>query len=86
VRTRNNFSVGHPFSNRSRPSTLNLEFFSYELPKKKLQLVDMSILSILLSPEPGCHTSPLKEGKRRRRGGVKGERKRYLPLSMLLLL
>jgi hypothetical protein len=24
--------------------------------------------------------------RRRRRGGVKGERKRYLPLSMLLLL
>jgi hypothetical protein len=37
--------VGHP----------SLEFFSDELPEKKLQLVDMSILSILLSPRPGCH-------------------------------
>jgi hypothetical protein len=45
-----NFPVGHPSSNCSRPSTLNLEFFSDELPEKKLQLVDMSILSILLSP------------------------------------
>jgi hypothetical protein len=30
--------------------------------------------------------SLLKKGRRRRREGVKGERKRYLPLSMLLLL
>jgi hypothetical protein len=52
------FSVGHPSANRSRPSTLNLEFFSYELPKKKVYLVNMSILSILLSPEPECHTLP----------------------------
>jgi hypothetical protein len=49
------FPVGHPSSNRSRPSTLNLEFFLDELPEKKVYLVDMSILSILLSPEPGCH-------------------------------
>jgi hypothetical protein len=42
--------VGHPSSNRSRPSTLNPEFFSDELPEKKVYLVDMSILSILLSP------------------------------------
>jgi hypothetical protein len=52
----NNFPVGHPSSNRSRPSMLNLEFFSDELPKKKVYLVDMSILSILLSPKPRCHT------------------------------
>jgi hypothetical protein len=52
----NNFPIGHPSSNRSRPSTLNLEFFSDELPEKKVYLVDMSILSILLSPEPGCHS------------------------------
>jgi hypothetical protein len=45
-----NFPVGHPSSNCSRPSTLNLEFFSDELPEKKVYLVDMSILSILLSP------------------------------------
>jgi hypothetical protein len=29
---------------------LNLEFFLDELPEKKVYLVDMSILSILLSP------------------------------------
>jgi hypothetical protein len=41
---------------------LNLEFFSDELPEKKVYLVDMSILSILLSPEPGCHTlTPLED-------------------------
>jgi hypothetical protein len=48
----NNFPVGHPSSDRSRPSTLNLEFFSDELPERKVYLVDMSILSIILSPEP----------------------------------
>jgi hypothetical protein len=53
------FPVGHPSSNRSRPITLNPEFFSDELPEKKVYLVDMSILSILLSPEPGCHKCPL---------------------------
>jgi hypothetical protein len=53
--------VGHPSSNCSRPSTLNLEFFSDELLEKKVYLVDMSILSIILSPRPGCH---------RGRGGI----------------
>jgi hypothetical protein len=58
----NNFSIGHPSSNRSRPSTLNLEFLSDKLLEKKLQLVDMSILLILLSPRSGCHTlTPLKD-------------------------
>jgi hypothetical protein len=56
----NNFPIGHPSSNRSRPSTLNLEFFLDELPEKKVYLVDISILSILLSPEPGCHNEFLK--------------------------
>jgi hypothetical protein len=53
---RNNFPIGHPSSNRSRLSMLNPEFFSDELPENKVYLVDMSILSILLSPRPGCHT------------------------------
>jgi len=35
---------------------LTLEFFRDRLPKKKLQLVDMSIISIILSPGPGYHT------------------------------
>jgi hypothetical protein len=46
------FPVGHPSpnrSNRSGPNTLNPEFLWSEFPEKKLQLVDMSILSILLS-------------------------------------
>jgi hypothetical protein len=54
--------VGHPSSNCSRPSTLNPEFLSDELPEKKVYLIDMSILSILLSPRPGCHTlTPLED-------------------------
>jgi hypothetical protein len=32
-----------------------LEFFSDGLLEKKLQLIDMSILLILLSPGPGCY-------------------------------
>nr|BAD54270.1 hypothetical protein [Oryza sativa Japonica Group] len=35
---------------------LTLEFFGNRLPEKKLQLVDMSILLILLSPRLGCYT------------------------------
>jgi hypothetical protein len=34
---------------------LTLKFFGDELSGKKLQLVGMSILSILLSPWPRCH-------------------------------
>jgi hypothetical protein len=47
--------VGHPSSDCSRPSTLNLEFLLDELLEKKVYLVDMSILSITLRPRPGCH-------------------------------
>jgi hypothetical protein len=43
---------------------LNLEFFSDDLPEKKVYLVDMSILSILLSPEPGCHMTTSTECKK----------------------
>jgi hypothetical protein len=57
-----NFLVGHPSSNRSRSSTLNLEFFSDKLPEKKVYLVDMNVLSILLSPRLGYHTlAPLED-------------------------
>ena len=35
---------------------LTSEFFGDRLPENKLQLVGMSILLILLSPGPGCHT------------------------------
>jgi hypothetical protein len=37
---------------------LNPEFFSIGLPEKKVYLYGMSILSILLSLESGCHISP----------------------------
>jgi hypothetical protein len=55
---RNNFPVGHPSSNRSRPSTLNPKFLLDELPEKKVYLVDMSILSTLLSPGQNVTHSP----------------------------
>jgi hypothetical protein len=51
----------------SGPSTLNPEFLWSEFPEKKLQLVDMSILLILLSPRPGYHTlTPLEDRRPRR--------------------
>jgi hypothetical protein len=40
---------------------LNPEFFAGELPEKKIYLGSMSILSILLSLEPGCHNNSLKK-------------------------
>jgi hypothetical protein len=55
MRTEINFPVGHPSSNRSGQARLTSEFFGNELPEKKLQLVDMSILSIQFSPRPGYH-------------------------------
>ena len=48
-------SVTHPQITPGQ-ARLTSEFFSYELPEKKLQLVGMSILLILLSHEPGSHT------------------------------
>ena len=59
-------SVTHPQIAPSQ-ARLTSEFFSNELPEKKLQLVDMSILSILLSPEPGSHILPPLEDRRPRR-------------------
>ena len=41
---------------------LTLEFFRDRLPEKKLQFVGMSILLILLSPGPGCHTTSTNHG------------------------
>jgi hypothetical protein len=72
-----NFLVGHRSSNRSRPSMFNLEFFLDELLEKKLQLVDTSILLILLSPRQGCHTLTPLEDRRPRRS---------TPVQELLLL
>ncbi|KAB8086748.1 hypothetical protein EE612_010257, partial [Oryza sativa] len=47
--------VGHPSQTAQGQARLTLEFFGDWLPEKKLQLVDMSILLILLSPRPGCY-------------------------------
>jgi hypothetical protein len=55
------FPVGHPSPNHSGPKTLNPEFLWSEFPEKKLQLVDMSILLILLSPGQGMsHNTPAR--------------------------
>lgn len=48
-------SVTHPQITKGQ-ARLTLEFFVDEFPEKKLQLIDMGILSILLSPGLGCHT------------------------------
>jgi hypothetical protein len=55
VRTREDFLFYHPSWNCSGLSTLNTGFFSVGLPKKKVYLGGMSILSIILSLESGCH-------------------------------
>ena len=51
-------SVTHP---KIAPGQARLtsEFFGDRLPEKKLQLVDMSILIILLSPGSGCHNDEM---------------------------
>ena len=60
------WSVTHPQIAPGQ-ARLTSEFFGDRLPKKKLQLVDMSILSILLSPGPGCHIlTPLRDRRPRR--------------------
>jgi hypothetical protein len=46
-------SVTHPIIAPSQ-TRLNPEFFAGGLPKKKIYLGDMSILSILFSLESGC--------------------------------
>ena len=67
TREEEKFSVGHPSRNCSRPSTLNFGVLSRSASGKKLQFVDMNILSILLSPGPGCHIlTPLRDRRPRR--------------------
>jgi hypothetical protein len=53
MRTRENFSVGHPSQIASRQARLIWRFFRDRLPKKKMQLVGMNTLLILLSLGPG---------------------------------
>src|SRR3954463_185434 len=56
-------SVTHPRIALGQ-ARLTLEFFSNELPEKKLQLVSMGILSILLSHASGSHIHPPLEDRR----------------------
>jgi hypothetical protein len=59
-------SVIHPKIALGQPR-LTPKFFTIGLPEKKVYVTGMSILSILLSLEPGCHNSPLLENQRSRR-------------------
>jgi hypothetical protein len=53
MRTRENFSVGHPSQIAPSQARLTWRFFRDRLPKKKMHLVDMITLLILLSLGPG---------------------------------
>jgi hypothetical protein len=52
-------SITHP-EIASGQTRLTPEFFTGELLEKKVYLDDMSILSILLNIETGCHNPPLR--------------------------
>jgi hypothetical protein len=74
MRTRENFSVGHPSQIAPSQARLTWRFFQDRLPKKKMHLVDMITLLILLSlgpghPIPGARISqstPLEDRRPRR--------------------
>jgi hypothetical protein len=53
---------------------LTPEFFTVGLPKKKVYLSGMSILSIILSLESGCHNPPPLEDRRPHRSAPSQER------------
>jgi hypothetical protein len=55
TRVRLRSHVRNPSQIAPGQARLTLEFFGDWLPEKKLQLIDMSILLILLSPRPGCY-------------------------------
>ena len=60
---------------------LTLEFLGDGLPEKKLQLIGMSILLILLSPEPRCYNlTPLRD--RRPRRSIPGQERPLLATSV----
>ena len=69
TRERTSRSVTHPQIAPGQ-ARLTSEFFSNELPEKKLQLVGMSILSILLCPEPGSHTSEERDARSGNQGNT----------------
>jgi hypothetical protein len=53
MRTRENFSVGHPSQIAPSQARLTWRFFWDRLPKKKMHLIDINTLLILLSLGPG---------------------------------
>jgi hypothetical protein len=55
MRTRENFSVGHPSQIAPSQARLTWRFFRDRLPKTKMHLVGMDILLILLSLEARNH-------------------------------
>jgi hypothetical protein len=55
MRTRENFSAGHPSQIAPSQARLTWRFFRDRLPKKKMHLVGMDTLLILLSLGPGYH-------------------------------
>jgi hypothetical protein len=61
MRTRENFSVGHPSQIASSQAHLTWRFFRDRLPKKKMRLIDMSTLLIILRLGPEYH-HPLGPG------------------------
>jgi hypothetical protein len=55
MRTRENFSVGHPSQIAPSQTCLTWRFFRDRLLKKKMHLIGMDTLLILLSLGPGYH-------------------------------
>jgi hypothetical protein len=55
MRTRENFSVGHPSQIAPSQAHLTWRLFRDRLPKKKMHLIGMDTLLILLSLGPGYH-------------------------------
>jgi hypothetical protein len=55
MRTRENFSVGHPSQIAASQARLTWRFFRDRLPKKKMHLIGMDTLLILLSIGSGYH-------------------------------
>jgi hypothetical protein len=63
MRTRENFTVGHPSQIAPSQARLTWRFFQDRLPKKKIQLIGIDTLLILLSLGPGYHNPPSLEDR-----------------------
>jgi hypothetical protein len=79
-------SVTHPKTALGQ-ARLTPEFFAGGLPKKKVYLGGMSILSILLSLESGCHSRypadrvPLHTSFKSREGAERAPTRHHMPYS-----